>query len=623
MIPARRFLEIGLLIFIIIYTASLIPMVTPQAQELTFCIPSPGKLLEFNPYFYIASPPLTHGTVVKLVYETLAEERADGSLQPLLAINWSVSQDGKTVTIKLRQGISWHDGTPFTSKDVAFVLNTIQKFPQGDVYSIGRYIGSIETPDQATVVIKLKEPFSRFLYYLLTGYRIFPEHVFTNKDMSNFTARDIQYIVGTGPYRVVEANFDSQIFRFAAYEKYWGGQPQIKSIVVRVIDESAPIPIMLKTGQCSMAMITNPALVAPAITDPKLKVAVARGWPYQGSFYTPAGLVVLNTAVYPFNITLFRQALAYAINKERIIQLALQGFGEIASSGQLPLSSPWRPQDLNEITYNISKAREILRSLGFVEGPDKMFRYPNGSLLSIKIIHTGGVASNIVPLIIQDWRAAGIDASEEVLTRLTYVNNLAYGYYQAALLLTNRPTDPDFVLTVFMDRNPAPTPIGQSVQYWGWTRYLNPEFNNYIMMARSAISDAEAYKYYAEAQRIAARDQWVIPLYYAKAIWVFNAADFTGWDPLFAGQGFPSHEATLSVKPYQQQVVTVVTERVVTERAPVVTVTETQRITTVTSVAPPQQTEQPWLLYTLIAAIVVIAIAALAIFRTSMAGRKT
>ncbi len=598
MSPRERFLQILALALLAISMLTSIPITKSQVQEINSCIPSPGKLAEFNPYFYIASPPLTHGMIMKLVYETLAEERANGSLEPLLAVNWSSSQDGKTITIKLRQGVLWHDGSPFTSRDVAFVIRTIQQFPHGDVYNIGRYIDSVDTPDQATVVVKLKEPFSRFLYYLLTGYRIFPERVFAGKDMSRFTAREIQYVVGTGPYRLAEANFDTQIFRFAAYERYWGGQPQIRSIVVRVVDESAPIPVMMRTGQCSIAAITNPALVTPVITDPRFKVAVARGWPYQGSFYTPAGLIVLNTAVYPLNITSFRQALAYAINKDRIIQLALQGFGEAASSGQLPLSSPWRPQDLSEITYNASRAREILRSLGFAEGSDGMFIYPNGSLLSIKIIHTGGVASNIVPLIIQDWRAVGIDASEEVLTRLTYVNNLAYGYYQAALLLTNRPTDPDFVLTVFMDRNPSPTPIGQSVQYWGWTRYLNPEFNRYIMMARSATSDAEAYRYYAEAQRIAARDQWVIPLYYAKAVWVFNAADFSGWDPLFAGEGFPSHQAMLSIKPLSQQTATVVPQQ--------------------------QAAEQPWLLYLLVVVVVVMAIAALALLRSmSSAGRKT
>lgn len=520
-----------------------------SSSILKFCIPSPGKLLELNPYFYIASPPLTHGMFLKLIYETLAEERADGSLEPLLAVNWSISEDGKTIIIKLRPNVYWQDEELFTSKDVAFVINSIKKFPQGDVYSIGKYIETVETPDNLTVVIKLNRPFSRFLYYLLTGYRIFPEHIYSNIDLSNFTAKDPKYVVGTGPFKLVEANYDTQIFRLVAFDKYWGGSPHIKELIVQVVDESAPIPIMLKTGQCSIAAITNPAYVAPIITDPNLKIATARGWPYQGSYYTPAGLVVLNTAIYPLNITQFRQALAYAINKERIIQLALQGFGEIASSGQLPMSSKWRPKDLEEITYNVSKAREILRTLGFVEGSDGMFRYPNGSMLSLKIIHTGGLASNAVALIIQDWRRAGIDASEEMLTRLAYVNSLSYGYYQAAMLLTNRPTDVDFVLTVFMDRNTTPTPIGQPTQYWGWTRYVNPEFNAYIEKARAATSEEEAFKYYAEAQRIAAKDQWVIPLYYSKAIWAFNIKDFEGWEPLINGEGFPTHPLILSIRP--------------------------------------------------------------------------
>jgi len=528
------------------------PVVLGQQEALLkFCIPSPGRLVELNPYFYVSSPPLTHGMFLKFIYETLAEERSDGSLEPLLAQSWNVSPDGKIITIKLRPNVLWHDGVPFTARDVAFVLATIKKYPYGDVYSIGKYIDSIETPDNLTVVIKLSQPFSRFLYYVLTGYRIFPEHIYKDVDFTQFPAKDPRYVVGTGPFRLVEANYDTQVFKLRAFEKYWGGSPYIKDVVVQIVDESAPIPIMLKTGQCSIAAITNPVMVSSIVTDPNLRIAVARGWPYQGSYYTPAGLLVINTAIYPLNITEFRRALAYAINKERIIQLALQGQGVIASSGQLPMDSPWRPKDLPEITYNVTKAREILKSLGFVEGPDKMFRYPNGSLLSIKIIHTGGLASNVVPLIIQDLRNAGIDASEEVLTRLAYVNDLSYGYYQVAMLLTNRPTDVDFVLTVFMDRNLTPTPIGQPTQYWGWTRYVNPEFNSYIEKARLATSEEEAFKYYAKAQEIAARDQWVIPLYYSKAIWAFNVKDFSGWDKLQAGEGFPTHLTMLSVRPYQ------------------------------------------------------------------------
>jgi peptide/nickel transport system substrate-binding protein len=187
-----------------------------------FCIPSPGKVLDLNPYFYIASPPLTHGTILKFLYETLAEETSNGSLEPLLATNWTMSSDGKEIVIKLRENVLWHDGYRFTSADVAFVLYAIKRFPQGDVYSIGGYISTIETPDNYTVKIKLSQPFSRFLYYLLTGYRIFPEHVFKDKDMSNTTVTDMRELVGTGPFKVSEIDLAAQIIRLVAFDRYWG-----------------------------------------------------------------------------------------------------------------------------------------------------------------------------------------------------------------------------------------------------------------------------------------------------------------------------------------------------------------------------------------------------------------
>jgi len=549
-----RYLYVAVPIILIVASLQWLYAIEAQAQSgnLIFCIPSPGKVLDLNPYFYIASPPLTHGTILKFLYETLAEETSNGSLEPLLATNWTMSSDGKEIVIKLRENVLWHDGYRFTSADVAFVLYAIKRFPQGDVYSIGGYISTIETPDNYTVKIKLSQPFSRFLYYLLTGYRIFPEHVFKDKDMSNTTVTDMRELVGTGPFKVSEIDLAAQIMRLVAFDRYWGGKSNIGEIVIRVVDESAPLPAMLATGQCSIAMITNPALAAPLSTNPDIRIATAKGWPYQGSYYTPASLIILNTAIYPLNITAFREALAYAVDKERIIQLALQGFGEISSSGQLPISSRWRPGDLNELTFNITKAKEILTSLGFTLGSDGILRYPNGSPVSIKIIDTGGLASNIAPIIIQNWRSIGIDAYEETLTRLAYVNSLSLGYYQAAILLTNRPLDVDFILTVFMDRQDMPTPIGKPTQYWGWSRYVNSDFKSAIMKARQAVSEEEAFKYYAEAQRIAARDQWVIPIYYAKAIWAFNIKSFSGWDPLYAGEGFPTHRSMLSIKPYTQ-----------------------------------------------------------------------
>src|SRR5579885_58610 len=126
----------------------------------------------FNPY-----SPTPSDASRGFIYETLLYfNRIDNTMHPWLATKADFSADAKTITFTLRQGVKWSDGQPFTSADVVFTLNLLQKYPDLDINSIWPFIQSVTAPDPQTVVVQLKEAASPILWYIGGQTYILPEH---------------------------------------------------------------------------------------------------------------------------------------------------------------------------------------------------------------------------------------------------------------------------------------------------------------------------------------------------------------------------------------------------------------------------------------------------------------
>ena len=178
------------------------------------------------------------GLVMPKVYEGLFDYDNDGNLVPMLAESYKTSPDGKTVTFKLRKGVKWHDGKPFTSADVQFTIMEVLKkvHPRGP--NSFREVTSIDTPDAHTAVFNLKNA-APYMMRSFAGYEspIVPKHLLEGHDVKSAPLANNP--VGTGPFKFVEWK-KGQYIRLDKNEDYWqDGLPYLDRIVGRIIPDAS------------------------------------------------------------------------------------------------------------------------------------------------------------------------------------------------------------------------------------------------------------------------------------------------------------------------------------------------------------------------------------------------
>src|SRR5262245_11903141 len=187
------------------------------------------------------------GTVSTKIHEGLLDYDFDLKPRPALAESWSVAPDGKTYTFKLRRGVTWHDGKPFTAADVKFSLEEIWKklHPRGRITF--SKVTAVDTPDNFTVVLKLSDA-TPMLLAALSSYesQVLPKHVYEGKDFTTHPALNAP--IGTGPFVFKEWK-KGDFIRLERYPNYWDkGKPYLDAIVVRVLPGGAAAAAAIDEG---------------------------------------------------------------------------------------------------------------------------------------------------------------------------------------------------------------------------------------------------------------------------------------------------------------------------------------------------------------------------------------
>src|SRR5688500_278961 len=296
---------------------------TPQAGGTLVMVvqPEPPTLASYQS----TSGPI--GQVATKVYEGLLEYDFGLKPQPGLARSWNVTPDGKTITFKLQEGVKFHDGKPFTSEDVKFsVLEVLRKVhPRG--LNTFRAVEAIDTPDPLTAVFRLSEA-APYMLMALSGYEspMLPKHVFGTGEIAKHPNADRP--VGTGPFRFVEWQ-KGQFMRFDRNPDYWRkGRPYLERIVARFIADGSTRAAVLETQEAHIAGFSAvlPVDVRRLEKLPHIGVTT-RGYEMQ----SPIVELDFNTKVKPFDDPRVRQAVAYAIDRQFVIDNIWFGFGRPAT----------------------------------------------------------------------------------------------------------------------------------------------------------------------------------------------------------------------------------------------------------------------------------------------------
>lgn len=267
------------------------------------------------------------GQVAAKIYEGLLEYDFNLNPKPGLAESFKVSADGLTVTFTLRDGVTWHDGEPFTSADVQFTIMEVLKkvHPRGP--NTFREVTAVDTPDPMTAVFRLANP-APYMMRALSGYEspMVPKHLLAGTDIrENPLATNP---IGTGPFRFVEWR-KGQFARLDANTAYWkDGLPYLDRIVTRFIPDASTRAAAMEKGDVHHAgfgAIPNVDVVRLRKMD-HIKV-VTDGY----SMINPMMLLEFNTRVAPFNDKRVRQAIAQALDVDFIIKNIWFGFGKPAT----------------------------------------------------------------------------------------------------------------------------------------------------------------------------------------------------------------------------------------------------------------------------------------------------
>ena len=475
----------------------------------------------FNPF----NPSnLAQGVTFGQVYEPLAfvNTLQSGKATPWLATAWAWSDGNKMLTFTIRNGVKWNDGTPMTAADVAFTFNLMKKFPTLDLNSVWSVLSSV-TQQGNKVVMTFKNAAVPYFYYIADQTPIVPQHVWST------IANPVSYAdanpVGTGAFTVNPCS--AQNITYVANPHYWQpGEPKLAKVLYPAFTSNDPANTYLATGQAQWG----------SQFIPNIESFYTSKSPDNHYWFPPIANVTLipNLTVPGLNNAAVRQAMAYAIDRNRVSQIGEYGYEPPANQTGIvtPTFSSWEDTSAAsqyDYTYNPAKAKQILTGAGFKMGSNGIFASPSGKPLSFTVINIGGYSDWVASMqvIQQDLKTVGIQITTDNLSQNDFLSRLYNGDYQLAYNNQQGGPSPYYEFRQWLySANSAP--IGKQAAS-NWERYSNPATDALINQYATTTSKAQQQQIVDQLQQVLLKDVPFIPVTEEVAWYQYNTGKFTGW----------------------------------------------------------------------------------------------
>ncbi len=427
------------------------------------------------------------GAITANVFSALIRLGPRGDVLPQLATAWEVAPGGMTYTFHLRPNVRWHDGRPFSAADVKFSLEEIDGKFHGRFRLAYANVEAVTTPNPSTVVVRMKQPFAPFLQMLDTfNAPILARHVFAGEDIAN-TDKNLQP-VGTGPYMFREwARGDRVVLE--RNPNYW--EPVYADrLIYRIIPNAAQRTTALETGEVDV--VTDFYLSktdVPRLSQNKA-VRVRHGQPIPALDF-----MFINTKRGALAAAKVRQALAFAINREQIVQQAMRG---LARPGKGPFGDGFRyaysrDADFTRLyPYNPDKAAQLLQEAGVAR---------DSLRLSMVFDAARAPLASAAQIIRDNLRQVGITVELVPLERSVMIDRVyTRGDYDLTVQSFTSNTDP----AIGYHRIYLTAPAGQS--FVNASGYSSTEVDRLLTLAGQTAKVEERAKVYAQVDAILARD---------------------------------------------------------------------------------------------------------------------
>jgi len=452
-----------------------------------------GEVTNLDPH---KVPAFTSQRVFELIYSRLTALSPDLGVVPDLAESWTVAGDGKTYSFKLRPNATFHNGDPVTAQDVKFTFERILN-PDTAAVSRGFFtdVDRIDAPDPTTVVFTLKQPNVTILTYMAAGGASIVSQKVTQANNGDLSKKEAA--VGSGPFKLAEWVPDNFMRLEANRDFYVAGLPYLDGVRINVVPDEAGITAALRTGAADVAIIQDPR-TAQTLGNEQGVVVDAKPSPNYN-------LIFVNTSRPPFDNLRVRQAMAYAIDRQQIIDSVALGEGQPTGPIAPALTQYALPvSEYDSYKRDVAKAKQLLQDANV--GPIEF------TMLTPTTEPT--YAKDIAQIVQQQLAEVGIKMNIELLEFNQWVDRWLKADFDVAPGLNGGQPDPDSYVFRYFTTDGNLNFV---------TSYKNGPVSDALKDARTTTDVARRKRDYELAQRQLVTD--------APFIWLYVGRDYVGMLP--------------------------------------------------------------------------------------------
>jgi peptide/nickel transport system substrate-binding protein len=423
-----------------------------------------------------------------LLFNSLVKKNEQLEIVPDLAVSWDMP-DPRTYIFHLRNDVKFHDGRPLTSKDVVFTFRSIL---DGSIFTAKgghpyNLIDTIEAPDDYTVVFKLKEVFTPFLWNLARGgIGIVPEG-------SGEEFR--QHPIGSGPF-VFDHYFQDQEVVMKRNDDYFEEKAGVSGLRFKIVPEAVVQALELRKGSADITLnVLTPDMIETLKRDKTVNVLQSEGTNYQ--------YIAFNLADPVFSDLRVRQAIAYGIDREKIIKYLWRSQAR-AATGLLPPNNWAYEPNVTTYPYDPERARQLLKESGHEH---LSFTYRTSQ------DDTGRLVAAVLQ---QQMREIGVTMEIRSNEFATFFSDIVNGQFQMySLRWIGANNDPDMLNAVFHSKMVPPNGFNRG-------HYSNPRVDDLIESSRRETDQEKRKAAYQEIQRIVAEELPYLSMFYVDNVCVYN-----------------------------------------------------------------------------------------------------
>jgi peptide/nickel transport system substrate-binding protein len=423
-----------------------------------------------------------HYIAVNIFSNLVNFKPGSSEIVPDLAETWETSPDGLVWTFHLREGVKFHKGYgEVNAQAVKYSLDRVLNPGEDTSCTNAQYLAAldkVEAVDDYTVQLTLKYPYAA----LGTSLAYRAGWIVPQKAIEELGEDFGLSPVGSGPY-VLESWTPGEEIVLIANEDYYAGPPSIKKVTFKVIPDETVAALALEKGELDIAILRSSETFESLKANPNIVVDATPG--------TSVRVLAMNTKQEPFDDVRVRQAVAHAIDKDQIVNVALAGTVARTDNVIGPMTFGYTP-DVRTYEYNPEKAKELLAEAG----------YPDGFEVTLYFT-TLSPWPDIVPILKENLEAVGIKVELEGMEHGAYTAFRKQGEYQLLTSPLGRPPDPDLPLSIAYHSGNFPP--GSNVSYYD-------QIDDLIEAGRKEMDPEKRKAIYAEIQKKMAEDEPVVPI---------------------------------------------------------------------------------------------------------------